>query len=110
MESRRASRTAVKREMKLARLHGPGLVHLGIGADVVHGHSYAECQQLAMALWRHPDAVDGIQYRSRWDNDCLCVALFDRAADALAEPDQSLSLADPTISGPILRMYGVGVI
>jgi len=27
--------------------------------------------------------VDGIQYRSRFDNDALCVALFDRADDKI---------------------------
>jgi len=28
--------------------------------------------------------MDGLQYRSRFDNDELCLAAFDRAKDALA--------------------------
>lgn len=109
LQSRLVSRLAVLRELRLVRFHGPGLLRLGIGAEVAHGHPYARCQDLALELWRHDDAVDGIEYRSRWDNDRLCYALFDRAADALDAPDHSLVLGDPRVFNPILRLYDIGV-
>ncbi|HEX8906269.1 MAG TPA: RES family NAD+ phosphorylase [Longimicrobiaceae bacterium] len=109
LEARTISRVPVLRDLTLARLHGPGLVRMGIGAEVVHGHPYARCQKLALELWSHPDEVDGIEYRSRWDNDRLNYALFDRAADALDAPDRALNLGDPAIFNPILWLYDVGV-
>jgi hypothetical protein len=47
-------------------------------------------QSLARRI--HADfPVDGIQYRSRFDNDELCVALFDRADGKLGSiPNQPL--------------------
>lgn len=108
LDERSASRIALLRDVKLARFHGPGLVRLGVGAEVAHCHPYERCQALALDLWNHVDAVDGIEYRSRWDNDRLCVALFDRAGDALDAPDHTLSLADPRLLMPILRLYDIG--
>ena len=109
LDERSASRVPVVRDVKLARFHGPGLVRLGIGAEVAHGHPYGRCQSLALALWDHGDAVDGIEYRSRWDNDRLCVALFDRARGALDAPDHTIRLGDPALLMPILRLYDVGL-
>ena len=110
LEASIASRFPISRELKLVRLHGPGLLRLGIGADVAHGYPYDQCQQLALELWQHGDAVDGIEYLSRWDNDRFCFALFDRAADALGAPDHTLSLADPRRTSPILHRYRIGIL
>jgi hypothetical protein len=110
LDERSLSRIPLLRDVKLARFHGPGLVRLGVGADVAHGHPYVRCQEIAAELWRHRDTVDGLEYRSRWDNDRLCIALFDRAADALDHPDQSRSLGDPQVIAPILRLYEIGVV
>jgi hypothetical protein len=110
LDERSMSRIPLLRAVKLARFHGPGLVRLGLGADVAHGHPYERCQEIAGELWKHPDAVDGLEYRSRWDNDRLCIALFDRAADALDHPDQTRSLADPQVIAPILRLYEIGLV
>lgn len=110
LETSIASRFPVSRELKLVRLHGPGLLRLGIGAEVAHGYPYDRCQQLALELWQHDDVVDGIEYRSRWDNDRFCFALFDRAADALVAPDHTLSLADPRRTSPILHRYRIGIL
>lgn len=109
LEERRASLIAVVRDLKLARFHGPGLVRLGLGAEVAHGDPYDRCQALALDLWRHHDGIDGIEYRSRWDNDRLCVALFDRARDALYSSDRSVALTDAGLLMPILRLYDIGI-
>jgi hypothetical protein len=110
LEERAVVRVPVVRELTLVRVHGPGLVRLGIGAEVAHGDPYGVCQSLALSFWNHPEAPDGIEYRSRWDNDRFCFALFDRAADALDTPDHSLDLGEPRIFNPILRLYDIGVI
>jgi hypothetical protein len=110
LAERAIARVPVLRELRLVRFHGPGLVRLGIGADVAHGHPYGRCQALALDFWSHPDAVDGVEYRSRWDSDRLCFALFDRARDALDAPDQFLDLADPRTFNPILMLYEIGVV
>jgi hypothetical protein len=109
LDQRQIARVPVMRDLRLARLHGPGLALLNIGAEVVHGHPYSVCQFLALDIWNHPDHPDGIAYRSRCDNDHVCVALFDRAADALAAPDEARDLGDARVSIPLLRRYGVGL-
>lgn len=109
LAERSVTRIPVLRDLRLVRFHGPGLVRLGIGADVAHGEPYDRCQSLALSFWSDSEAVDGIEYRSRWDNDLLCFALFDRAADALDTPDQSLDLDDPRVILPILKLYRIGI-
>lgn len=109
LAERSVTRIPVLRDLRLVRFHGPGLVRIGIGADVAHGHPYDRCQSLALSFWNDSDTVDGIEYRSRWDNDRLCFALFDRAADALDAPDQSLDLDDPRVILPILKLYQIGI-
>jgi hypothetical protein len=110
LEERTVSRFTTLRELRVVLLHGPGLVRMGVGADEAHAYPYDGCQRLALQLWSHSDRVDGIEYRSRWDNDRLCFALFDRAADALGEPEEALRLADPRIFNPIFRLYDIGVL
>lgn len=110
LDERSASTLRLQRDINLACVHGPGLVRLGLGADVAHGQPYDRCQGLAREIWQHADSVDGIQYRSRWDNDRLCLALFDRAADALGEPESTLPLAQPDLIGPILTLFDIGIL
>jgi hypothetical protein len=110
LDERRVSRVPVTRGLTLAQVHGPGLARLGIDAGVAHADPYVTCQLLALEIWSDAAGVDGIEYRSRWDNDRLCYALFDRAADALGAPDQRLNLADPGVWSPIFRLYDVGLV
>ena len=101
---------AHSRSLRLLRLYSDGLVALGLSADVPHHDSYAECQQLALAAWQHPDTVDGIEYRSRWDDSRLCAAIFDRAASALKPAGDSVPLDDLARISSLLRYYGIRVI
>lgn len=108
MKERAASVVPLTRELRLARVHSDGLVHLALSAGVPHCDEYEACHDLALALWRHGDAVDGVEYRSRWDDSRLCVALFDRAADALGiARTQVLGSA---LLRPVLRHYRIGVV
>jgi hypothetical protein len=110
LRARFATGLSLTREVRLARLHSEGLVRLGLSADVPHLHPYSDCQALALDLWRHADEVDGIEYRSRWDDSRHCVALFDRAADALGTFDSGIVLENASILRPVLKRYEVRIV
>ena len=96
------------REIQLAQLHGAGLTRLGITAGMVHGPHDA-CRSLALALWKHPARVDGIAYRSRFDNDEICIALFDRARGAVMIDITEGLAEDEMRLGRMLDKYDVGL-
>lgn len=87
---RRSASFAVTRPVRLAKIHGPGLAWFrttsaGVSADfdpLDNPGAYSVPQQIAAKVYHGTD-LDGIQYRSRFDNDELCIALFDRADDAV---------------------------
>jgi hypothetical protein len=64
--------------LHLVKLHGEGLAWFGVTAAQIADGDYTVSQRLASRI-EGAFPVDGIQYRSRFDNDQLCVALFDRA-------------------------------
>jgi hypothetical protein len=102
------TRVELIRPVRLARAHGSGLARLGVSAVEMHG-PHAVCRQLSLAIWSHESHFDGIAYRSRFDNDELCFALFDRAQGALKEVG-TLGLTDnPARLAEILREYDVGL-
>lgn len=93
---------------RLVEFGGAGLVQLGAPAGTVHT-TYRVTQAWARAFWDHPDAPDGIRYRSRFDDDCHCVALFDRAKGALEiEPGPALPAVSARL-GAILDRYHIGL-
>lgn len=94
------------RGVRLVRMEGSGLNHLGLTASEAHG-AYDVCGRWARAIWEHGDEVDGIFYRSRHDNGELCVALFDRATQAIEEVG-AVGLADDRRRLPgLVQRYGV---
>ena len=105
---RAASTLRVKRTLRLAQLYGPGLARMGATAAVSSG-PYEVSQPWACAIHDHPEQPDGMVYRSNHDNGELCVALFDRCADALAaEPAQAL-MQDRAALALLLDRYRVGL-
>jgi hypothetical protein len=64
--------------IQLVKLHGAGLAWFGVTAADIAEADYALPQKIANRV-HGSFPVDGVQYRSRFDNDELCVALFDRA-------------------------------
>jgi hypothetical protein len=96
------------RRVRLAQLHGPGLARIGVSAETVHG-PHPVCRQLALEIWNDPKQVDGIAYRSRFDNDELCIALFDRASDAVVIDSTEGLLDDAHRLGTLLDRYDVGL-
>ena len=103
LELRSATRLVPTEPLRVLQLEGEGLPAFGLSAHQVTGPDYAECQDLALRVWRdHPDLA-GIQYRSRWENS-LCWVLFDRA-EARLDPLATQWLGDPAVVGPALRPY-----
>jgi hypothetical protein len=76
---------------------------------LIHGREYAGSQSWSRALWEHPDKPDGILYRSRHDDSALCVALYDRARDALRIVREYSLAEDPQQLTRLLRRYGLGL-
>lgn len=72
-----------RRALSVVRLYGPGLARPGATAEVSHGPTYDVARAWSLAIWSHPSAPDGILYKSRHDDDELCLALFDRASNAI---------------------------
>ena len=99
----------VRRDLRLVPMHGSSLARLGVTAELASGSDYAGSQLWSRALWEHSDKPDGILYRSRHDDSALCVAVYDRARDALAVVrDHSLS-EDPQQLAGLLRRYDLGL-
>jgi hypothetical protein len=79
LTSRSATELRCARDLRMVQLHGAGLQQVGTDNSVSTG-PYQSSGLWADALWHHPEAPDGIEYRSRHDPDRLCWALFERPA------------------------------
>ena len=99
----------VRRDLRLASIHGASLARLGVTAELASGSDYAASQLWSRALWEHSDQPDGILYRSRHDDSALCVAVYHRAKDALAIVRDHSLVEDPRHLARILKRYGVGL-
>ncbi len=94
--------------LQMARLHGEGLAWFGVTAAQIAEDDHRVTQTLARRL--HEDfRVDGNHYRSRFDNDELCMALFDRA-DAKIELISEGDSIDKAWVGRILARRGYRLI
>lgn len=82
VEPRRSASFKTNRELTLAQLHGPGPAAFGISPEALAGADYADCQAVS-AIVHAAAACDGIRYRSRFENDLFCIALFERADHAI---------------------------
>jgi hypothetical protein len=99
-----------QRELVFADLTGNGLVKMGADARLSSG-SYFAARQWAQAIYDHPQAVDGIRYRSRHDDERFCYGIFERCADELREKDLgNLIEANPKLLAEILEFYDYGLL
>lgn len=90
------------------KLHGEGLAWFQVtAADIAEG-DYAVTQKISNRVYG-AFPVDGIQYRSQFDNDELCVALFDRA-DPKIELVSEGETIDPAWTREILAKRGYRLI
>lgn len=81
--------------LAIVDLTGPGALRAGIPSAVTKAANYALSQKWSHAFWAHPGGPDGILYRSRLDDDSLCVALYDRAAPKLRAIDTKALMRHP---------------
>ena len=102
-------RFKVKRPVRLIRFAGPGLARVGATAEVSHrSQPYDVPQAWSKALHDHPAMADGIAYTAHHDDEALCIALFDRASDALTEVERRLDL-DQEWFWELAELYGIGI-
>jgi hypothetical protein len=80
LKSRCLSTLTPQRDLRLVDLAGAGLTHIGADGRLTTG-SYQISQAWSQALYRHPDRVDGLYYRSRYDPSKFCVALYDERVE-----------------------------
>lgn len=109
LAARSATTFELVRPLTLFRVHSDGLVHLSLTADFPHRVPYDDCQSFALNVWQQA-GIDGIEYRSRWDDSLLCVALFDRAAESVQPAGERIEIDDLSRVRPILRRYDIGLI
>ena len=99
VRQKRAATFVAGRSLRLAKLHGPGLgwfrtTAAGVSADfdpVTSRGAYDTTQRIS-ALVHSATKLDGIQYRSRFDTDQLCIALFERAGAAIRLTSEAMSI------------------
>ena len=111
VRDRGLARIEARRVLRLVDLGGPGLAHLGADARLGAG-DYEIVRRWSLALHQHPERPDGLSYRSRHDPSRLCVAIYERAADALVAVRLG-SLADPiheSLLTELLDTYGFGLL
>ena len=94
--------------VRLVEFGGTGLQRLRTVAGTVHA-GYEITQGWSRALWRHPDAPDGILYRSRFDDELHCIALFDRASGVLRLAPGPALVALPLRLGALLDRYQISL-
>jgi RES domain len=113
LSTRSLSLVNTDRDIRLADLTGSGLTYISADARLTTG-SYGIAQKWALALWKHPDLIDGLYYRSRYDPSRFCIVLFsDRFAhDNLIEKAINQNFLDPLFINQlteILDKYDYGI-
>ena len=110
LRARAVARLDARRPLHVVDLTGPGLGRLGADERLCAG-DYDVAQLWSLALHEHLQRPDGLLYRSRHDPSRLCVAIYERAAQALVSVHLH-NLADPlhtTLLADLLDTYGFGV-
>lgn len=108
LEKQCLSRLYLRRDLILVDLSGAGLARMGADArlSTITNEEYQIPQAWSRAFYEHPDQVDGIYYRSRYDPNGLCVALFDRRmtqADFWEQRVTKNNLLDPSFVNNLLE-------
>lgn len=94
------------RSLKLVDLtHGAALTALSADSRITNA-PHQLSQQWAREFWAHPSAPDGVCYRSRRAPEHFCIAVFDRAADALRIDSDDNLLRNRQRLGAVLNSLG----
>lgn len=91
VQARARSEIVVTRTLRLYPFLDAGVSTHGLSFAQLHGDAYAKTWEVS-GIIHSSTTADGILYTSRFDNQS-CVALFDRAADAIeAAPQFNISI------------------
>jgi hypothetical protein len=101
---RARSELVVARTLRLYPLVDAGVSAQGLSFTELHGDAYAKTWEVS-ALIHRTTSADGILYTSRFDNQ-RCVALFDRAATAVAETSVSKVAIAPAQATVLAHHFG----
>lgn len=80
VEERGWSVVRPSRPLKLAKVFGDGLQFHQIDAGEISADNYGPSRALALAFHTDFHDLDGLAYKSRYDNEEFCYAIFDRVA------------------------------
>lgn len=95
------------RSVTLAKILDEGLQFHHIDASVSASDDYAGSRALALALYTDFPSLDGLAYRSRFNNGEVCFAIFDRVlpSDLAAMPGQRFD-AHPRRVDELMTLHG----
>jgi hypothetical protein len=107
LAQRRWSRLRTVRPLRVLPLYGRYLAQVGATAEVTHGPAdrYDLPRRWSSAV--RVAGFDGIEYRSRHDDDQLCVALFEGGDPVVPSGPPNDWLSNPTLLARILDRYGM---
>lgn len=116
VEKRRWASFRATEALRLADLHGKGLSWQGVTvAEVSADHdgttypgAYTKAQAISADVHANTD-LDGLAYRSRFDPDQLCVALFDRADHKIELIEEGVPIDRSWVEG-LLESHGKAII
>jgi len=106
-DERAASRLQVQRPLTLAKVMDEGLQWHGVHAGEISIDDYGPSRQLALDFHNAFPNIDGLAYRSRYNNGQVCFALFDRVDSADLLPSARLDFDKaPAVVDDLMRLYG----
>ncbi len=111
IEARGWAEVHLSRALTLADLSGGrGLSALGATGALTMSDDHRPARAMSASMHASDEALDGIHFRLRFDPDMFGVALFDRAASALAPVTELVPLLDRSARlAELLRDYSVGI-
>lgn len=97
----------LQRPLILAKVLDEGLQFHGVDASVSASEDYAGPRALALALHTDFPRLDGLAYRSRFNNGEVCFAIFDRvlSSDLTAMPAQRFA-ANAKRTDELMSLHG----
>ena len=106
-DDRAATRLQIQRPLKLAKVMDEGLQWHGIHAGEISVDDYGPSRQLARAFHTAFSDIDGLAYRSRYNNGQVCFALFNRVDPAELVPTARLDFhTAPAVVDDLMKLYG----
>lgn len=112
IEPRLVAQLGADLPLRLADVTDLGLYALGAEAGEFHSANYgATTQQWALEIYRRPEAVDGIYYRSRFLNGRVAVAIFERGGLRVrVRPSNVVPLKSHPQFGSVLRSLRIALL